>query len=165
MTNRLRPAVRGLIIDDLHHVLLVRLVFDHGAFWVLPGGGVHHGESLFDALRRELNEETGLSDFEVGAHVWNRVHEFSMVDTDGVEWNGQRESAFLVRTKRFVINPSLTEQQLHLENLREHKWWSIDDLASYVGSDQFAPRDLHTFVAQVLKNGPPTTPFEIHQVN
>jgi fumarylacetoacetate (FAA) hydrolase family protein len=35
----LRPAVRGLVIDHDDHVLMVRLVFPHGAF-LMTGTGV-----------------------------------------------------------------------------------------------------------------------------
>ncbi len=33
-----------------------------GEYWLLPGGGVNSGESLVEALHRELEEEVGIGD-------------------------------------------------------------------------------------------------------
>ncbi len=41
-------------------ILLLRHEKSSGEIWLLPGGGVQTGESLVRALRRELQEETGL---------------------------------------------------------------------------------------------------------
>ncbi len=163
--KRFRPAVRALVLDPGGHVLMVRLVFPHGAWWVLPGGGIDEGEDVLDALRRELHEETGLTDPVIGAHVWNRLHEFRLVDGDGTVWDGQHESVHMVRTERFDINPSMSTEQLRAENLHEHRWWSVEEMAASDGTDLFAPRDIHVHLAAVLAGGPPAVPFEIHQVN
>ncbi|NLV40547.1 MAG: NUDIX domain-containing protein [Candidatus Hydrogenedentes bacterium] len=54
-----RLRVAALVIRD-DRVLLVRHVKDGETRWLLPGGGVDRGETLADALHRELREETGL---------------------------------------------------------------------------------------------------------
>jgi len=41
-------------------LLAIKDFYPRGAFR-LPTGGIHHGEAIFDALRREAEEETGLS--------------------------------------------------------------------------------------------------------
>ena len=43
-------------------ILLCRHEKPGKEYWLLPGGGVHSGESLVDALRRELREEVGIDD-------------------------------------------------------------------------------------------------------
>jgi 8-oxo-dGTP diphosphatase len=51
-----RPGVYALIIDDQDRLLVV----DEQGSIGLPGGGVDPGEAADEALRRELEEETGL---------------------------------------------------------------------------------------------------------
>jgi len=54
---RFRVAVSALIFDDGRILLAHRRDID---WWNLPGGGMEVGETVDEALRREVREETGL---------------------------------------------------------------------------------------------------------
>jgi 8-oxo-dGTP pyrophosphatase MutT (NUDIX family) len=56
--NRLVPAVSAVIVDTDGRVLLHRRADND--LWALPGGGIEVGESVEQALVREVKEETGL---------------------------------------------------------------------------------------------------------
>jgi ADP-ribose pyrophosphatase YjhB (NUDIX family) len=56
-----RLAAYAVCVEDGRVLLARHLLPDGGSRWTLPGGGVEHGEDPFDAVIREVAEETGCS--------------------------------------------------------------------------------------------------------
>ena len=59
-------GVKAIIRNQKGEILLLKVNPDElkgykgSAYWDLPGGRIHKGETAEDALRRELKEETGI---------------------------------------------------------------------------------------------------------
>jgi 8-oxo-dGTP pyrophosphatase MutT (NUDIX family) len=51
-------GVRAAIFDDQSRVFLVRHGYAPG--WLFPGGGVERGETIYEAVAREAEEEGGI---------------------------------------------------------------------------------------------------------
>lgn len=63
--SRLRVSVMGLFIQSDAVLMIHKMTGPEVDCWDLPGGGVQPGEPLMQALEREIQEETGLTDFQV----------------------------------------------------------------------------------------------------
>lgn len=59
MPNAIAPGVNAQIFDDRGRVLLEQR--SDNSWWGLPGGAVDVGESVSEAVLREVEEETGLT--------------------------------------------------------------------------------------------------------
>ncbi len=56
----MRKRARGIIID--HGIItLIKRVKNGNTYYVCPGGGVERGESILEALIREIKEELGIN--------------------------------------------------------------------------------------------------------
>lgn len=155
MAPRLRQAVRGLLLDQHHHVLLVRFEFPRVTVWALPGGGLDEGETAEAGLRRELHEEVGLAEFEFGAHIWNREHVVPLATGH----DGQRDRIHLVHVERFEPEPTIGWERLRAEHVHEVRWWSIPEIRSAT-SVEFAPRALGRLVTELVDRGLPPEPID-----
>jgi 8-oxo-dGTP pyrophosphatase MutT (NUDIX family) len=76
-----RQAARAVVLDRDDRVLLLKardpFAPHKGEWWELPGGGMEPGEESHRAAAREVLEETGLDDVEVGPCVWQHDARFT----------------------------------------------------------------------------------------
>jgi 8-oxo-dGTP diphosphatase len=149
VTLPLREGIRAVVLDDNDRVLLVQFQFPELTLWATPGGGLEPGETPEEAIRRELEEEVGLVDVDLGPIIWERTHVFPFAI-----FSGQHERFFLVRTTTTAIEPLLSEEELLEERLTGSRWWTVPEIRQASG-ERFAPRRLATLIESLLEHGPP----------
>jgi 8-oxo-dGTP pyrophosphatase MutT (NUDIX family) len=153
---RIRRGVRAVVLDPDDRILLVRFEFPASALWAAPGGGVDPDETDEQAILRELAEEAGLAEVELGPWIWTRRHVFPF---ESGRWDGQSERFVLVRTPAFEPRPLFTADQLAAEYVTGIRWWTQAELAA--ADAVFAPRRLPELVAALLRDGPPREPLDV----
>lgn len=151
-----RVGSRALLVTPDRKLLLMQIENpeDGFRFWITPGGGIEPGESAAEGLLRELSEELGRCDFEVGAPVWLRTSRFNWIGQD----YEQRETYFWIDTERFDPGDGEGMEPREREVLQTFRWWTADEIAA--SDETFAPRDLAALLEDLFANGPPTEPIE-----
>lgn len=157
-----RQVARVVLLDPRNRVLLLRAQDpvhpDQPAFWYLPGGGMHAGETPAEAARRELREETAIEDVEIGPVV-SRLAEvrfqFGGQSFEQDEWH------LLARVADDLVGESVAGDA-EAPAVAAHRWWSIDDLVR--SKEAIYPRALVTVVERLLRSGAPDTPWHLTDV-
>lgn len=160
-----RQSCRALLVDPDDRVLLAQHSISEGTVWVGPGGGVEEGESLVDAIGRELHEETGLvlSAVHDPRLAWVQSHPFPEMREHG--FGGVDNHFFLVRTPWFEpatdLEPGQPGHPL-TEGILAMRWWSLDELdAEHARGVLFSPRALPTLLRDLLERGAPAEPLRL----
>jgi double-stranded uracil-DNA glycosylase len=111
-----RENVRAVVVDERDRILLLRYGDEYGDWWVPSGGGREVGESDEQTVRRELEEEIGLVDFEMGPLLWQR--EGWTLEEPG--FGSFLSRVYLVRVNRF--------EPPHLTEAHELRWFTAAEL-------------------------------------
>ena len=118
-------GVGAVVVRDGRALLVRRAHEPRKGEWSLPGGLLDLGESLADAARREVKEETGL-DVEVGPMIetFDRVHRdgegrirYHFVIVDFVCWSKEGEA--LAGSDAEAV-AWVTAEQIDAYNVNEH---------------------------------------------
>ncbi len=146
LEGKVRVRVSGLLFNDAEDPNALVLVEHDGLwsrepFWTPPGGAVEFGESLEDALVREVKEETGLS-VEVGplryvldfirqplhaVSFYFECHTSDDLMSLSVGSDPELSDGQLIRTVRIVPFVELRELNLYPEGMAD---WLPQDVKS-----------------------------------
>jgi 8-oxo-dGTP pyrophosphatase MutT (NUDIX family) len=156
----LRKVARVVLLDPDDRILLL-----HGHepddpaddWWFTPGGGVEGAETREEAALRELAEETGITEVELGPVLWRRRCSFPFA---GRRWD-QDEWYYLARTPRRAdkVPGAVALTELERRSVAGARWWTCQELTR--AHETVYPTRLAELLRRLLDEGPPAGPVTL----
>lgn len=153
-----RPTVRVVLLDPQGRVLLMKGRFPggpSGGAWFTVGGGADPGETVHETALREVAEETGFTEVELGPVVWRRGGPLTLP-------NGER----VMMREVYVVarcaggEPSRDGwDEVERSQMLDLRWWSQVDLA--VSPERIYPARLSELLAEVIAGRHPPAPLKL----
>jgi 8-oxo-dGTP pyrophosphatase MutT (NUDIX family) len=155
-----RQAARVLLFEPDGRLLMLRAVdpvaSQRGHWWEIPGGGIDPGESSDDAARRELREEAGITDVEVGPCVFTQHARFTFA---GMRFDQfERIHIAWCEAASTSWNPGGLES-LEVMAFQGQAWWTVEEISAT--AERLLPLGLRLALPDLVAGPLPTTPIDI----
>ncbi len=156
-----RAAARVVLLDREGRIFLVNAEDPidpfKPAWWEIPGGGIGRGEDSGSAAARELYEETGIEDPEMGPVIWTQHVQF---DFGGYHFDSD-EKIHVAWCDGGEYRPQ------HLEALEAAaflgaRWWALDELLA--SDEPVLPTLLREHLPSIVAGVLPDVPIDISPV-
>ena len=134
------PAVRAIIQNEQGHILFVQR--SDNRHWVMPAGSLELNESVWDALKREVVEETGLQVIAAQLMAIYSEPRFHFTNAYG----GEHQMLALV----FVVTEWEGELQTKTDETTDARFFAPDHLPEIPVLYQETLEDLHRFDGQII---------------
>ena len=136
MKNRklpLRTGVGIVVLNSENKVFVAKRKDNPVDKWQMPQGGVDEGESLLTAMKRELMEETSISNIKILKEV-DHWMEYELPDRlVGIIWKGKYSGQ---RQKWFVVRFLGEDNEINIKTKNpefiEWKWIKIRELPQVI---------------------------------
>ncbi len=109
--------------------LLLKRIPRSGEFWQPITGGLEEGETIMEALKREIREETGIENI---VRIIENVHYFEFRDLPFIEYlKKQGQTCEYLKEYVFGVEVALDEVvDLDVEEHSEYKWCAFKEALS-----------------------------------
>ena len=163
MGKNARESIKIVLLNNKKELLLL-LTDDssiktgegryNGRFYQLVGGKMEEGESVLEAARRELFEETGLTskDVHFGNVIWKGKLDLNIHG----ELTHINQRFILARTNKLSVTlKNLTNEEK--KTCQELRWMNLDEIKN--SDTNICPRRLPVYLKDVLEGNIPVDPI------
>ena len=128
-----RIGVGVIVLNEKYRVFVGKRKDNPVDKWQMPQGGVNKGEKLIDAMKRELEEETGIKNIKILKEIdgWS---EYELPENLlGKIWRGKYRGQ---KQKWFIVKFIGDEDEINLKTSKpefiEWKWLDIENLPGVI---------------------------------
>ncbi len=154
-----RLTARVLLFDPQGRILLMKGRLANRpqgtSSWFTIGGGVDEGESLIEGAIREIAEETGFTEVEIGPVVWTREGEGVLITGEQVIF---KENYIVARCAGG--EPSREGwADYEVDLIDDIRWWTLEELAAT--TERIYPERFGELIIDVAAGTYPDAPLAI----